>query len=59
MEIAAYHKALAMLQLMVEKQARVSAFDDCFLIAGLVFLLALIPTVLIRSPKDDGAKQSF
>jgi hypothetical protein len=51
-EIAAYHKALAMLQLVVEKQARVAAFDDCFLIAGLAFLLALIPTMLIRSHKE-------
>jgi DHA2 family multidrug resistance protein len=51
-EITAYHKALAMLQLMVEKQARVASFDDCFLIAGLTFLLALIPTVLIRGHKE-------
>ena len=51
-EIAAYHKALAMLQLMVEKQARVASFDDCFYIAGLTFLLALIPTVLIGRNKE-------
>jgi MFS transporter, DHA2 family, multidrug resistance protein len=51
-DITAYHKALAMLQLMVEKQARVASFDDCFLIAGLTFLLALIPTILIRSHKE-------
>jgi DHA2 family multidrug resistance protein len=51
-EITAYHKALAMLQVMVEKNAKVASFDDCFLIAGLTFLLALIPTVLIRSHKE-------
>jgi DHA2 family multidrug resistance protein len=51
-EHTAYHKSLAMLQLMVEKQARVSSFDDCFLIAGLTFLLALIPTVLIGRHKE-------
>jgi MFS transporter, DHA2 family, multidrug resistance protein len=52
-KIAAYHKALAMLQLMVDKQARVAAFDDCFLIAGLAFLLALIPTILIRVHQNE------
>jgi DHA2 family multidrug resistance protein len=52
-KIEAYHKALAMLQLMVDKQARVAAFDDCFLIAGLAFLLALIPTILIRVHQNE------
>jgi MFS transporter, DHA2 family, multidrug resistance protein len=51
-EITAYHKALAMLQVMVEKHAKVASFDDCFLIAGLTFLLALIPSMLIRSHEE-------
>ncbi|MFC1811888.1 DHA2 family efflux MFS transporter permease subunit [Thermodesulfobacteriota bacterium] len=48
---AAYQKALTMLHLMVKKEAMVAAFDDCFLIAGVTFLLALIPTMLIRVHK--------
>ena len=50
-QITAYHKSLAMLQLMVDKQAKVSSFDDCFLIAGVTFLLALLPTALLRVHK--------
>jgi len=47
-ESAAGHKALAVLHLLVKKEAMVAAFDDCFLIAAVIFLLALVPTLLIR-----------
>ena len=50
-EIAAYQKALAVLQLLVKQKAMVAAFDDCFLIAGATFLLALLPTALLRVHK--------
>jgi MFS family permease len=50
-EIAAYKKALAVLQLLVKQKAMVAAFDDCFFIAGITFLLALIPTALIHVHK--------
>jgi hypothetical protein len=29
----------------------VASFDDCFLISALVFLLALVPTLLLRVAK--------
>ncbi|MEJ2658930.1 MAG: DHA2 family efflux MFS transporter permease subunit [Desulfobacterales bacterium] len=51
--LIAHQKALAMLYLMVEKQARVFSFQDCFFIAGMTFLLALIPTILIRIHKKQ------
>lgn len=47
-EDVAYQKALAILHLTVKKEAMVASFDDCFFIAGIIFLLALIPTVLLR-----------
>ena len=47
-ESVAHHKALAALHLLVKKEAMVASFDDCFLIAALVFLLALVPTLLLR-----------
>ncbi|MGW8325308.1 MAG: DHA2 family efflux MFS transporter permease subunit, partial [Desulfobacterales bacterium] len=50
-EIAAYKKALAVLQLLVKQKAMVASFDDCFLIAGVTFLLALLPTALLRVHK--------
>jgi DHA2 family multidrug resistance protein len=50
-EIAAYKKALAVLQLLVKQKAMVASFDDCFFIAGITFLLALIPTALIHVHK--------
>ena len=51
-KITAYHKALTMLHLMVKKDAMVASFDDCFLIAGVTFLLALLPTALLRVHKE-------
>jgi len=50
-ENVAYHKALAILHLIVKKEAMVASFDDCFLIAGMVFLFALIPTLMLRVSK--------
>jgi DHA2 family multidrug resistance protein len=50
-EIAAYKKALAVLQLLVKQKAMVASFDDCFFIAGITFLLALIPTALLHVHK--------
>jgi len=47
-EITAYKKALAVLQLLVKQKAMVASFDDCFFIAGITFLLALIPTALLH-----------
>ena len=47
-ESVAKQKALAVLHLLVKKEAMVAAFDDCFLIAGMVFLLALVPTLMLR-----------
>ena len=44
----AHHKALAALHLLVKKEAMVASFDDCFLIAAAIFLLALVPTLLLR-----------
>jgi len=51
-EITAYQKALTILHLLVKKKAMVASFDDCFLIAGVTFLLALIPTALLRVHKE-------
>lgn len=50
-EIAARQKALAVLHLLVKKEAMVAAFGDCFFITGMIFLLALIPTLLLRVSK--------
>jgi DHA2 family multidrug resistance protein len=47
----AHHKALAALHLLVKKEAMVASFDDCFFISALVFLLALVPTLLLRVAK--------
>jgi len=47
----AYQKALTILHLMVKKEAMVASFDDCFLITGVSFLLALLPTALLRVHK--------
>ena len=47
-EHAAYQKALAILHVMVKKEAMVASFDDCFFIAGMIFLLALVPTLMLR-----------
>jgi DHA2 family multidrug resistance protein len=52
-EISAYQKALAVLDLLVKKKAMVASFDDCFFIAGVTFLLALLPTALLRVHKDN------
>ena len=52
-EISAYQKALAVLHLLVKKKAMVASFDDCFFIAGVTFLLALLPTALLRVHKDN------
>jgi hypothetical protein len=52
MENTAYQKALTMLHLLVKKEAMVASFDDCFLITGVAFLLALIPTALLRVHKN-------
>jgi len=51
-ESMAYQKALTMLHLLVKKEAMVASFDDCFLIAGVTFLLALLPTALLRIQKE-------
>jgi DHA2 family multidrug resistance protein len=48
LESAAKQKALVILNLMVKKEAMVAAFDDCFLVTGVIFLLALVPALLIR-----------
>jgi len=50
-EIAARQKALEVLHLLVKKEAMVAAFGDCFFITGMIFLLALIPTLLLRVSK--------
>jgi DHA2 family multidrug resistance protein len=50
-ESVAHNKALATLHLLVKKEAMVASFDDCFLIAAGVFLLALVPTLLLRVAK--------
>jgi DHA2 family multidrug resistance protein len=47
-EEAAKQKALAVLHLLVKKEAMVAAFGDCFLIAGIVFLFALLPAYMLR-----------
>lgn len=47
-EDAARQKALAVLHLMVKQEAMVAAFGDCFLVAGIIFLLALVPTLMLR-----------
>ncbi|MBW2603020.1 MAG: DHA2 family efflux MFS transporter permease subunit [Deltaproteobacteria bacterium] len=52
LESTAYQKALTMLHLMVKKEAMVASFDDGFLITGVTFLLALLPTVLLRIHKE-------
>lgn len=46
-------KALAVLELYVRKEAMVGAFDDCFLMAAAVFLLAIFPALLLRVPKSS------
>jgi len=48
MENIAKQKALAILQAMVNKEAIVAAFDDAFLVSGVFFVLALVPTMLMR-----------
>ena len=48
MESIAKQKALAILQAMVKKEAMVAAFDDAFLVSGIFFVLALVPTMLMR-----------
>lgn len=52
-EITAYQKALTVLYQLVKNKAMVASFDDCFLIAGVTFLLALLPTALLRVHKDN------
>jgi DHA2 family multidrug resistance protein len=47
-ETLAHDKALALLHLLVKNEAMVASFDDCFLIAAAIFLLALVPTLLLR-----------
>ncbi len=51
-EQTAYQKALALLHLIVKKEAMVASFDDCFFIAGMIFLLAMIPTLLLHVNVD-------
>lgn len=51
-ESLAHGKALVILQMLVKKEALVAAFDDCFLIAAFVFVLAFIPTLLLRVPSE-------
>ena len=53
-EDAARQKALAVLHLMVKKEAMVAAFGDCFLVAGIIFLLALVPTLMLRVSDSPG-----
>jgi len=53
MESIAKQKALAILQAMVKKEAIVAAFDDAFLVSGIFFVLALVPTMLIRVSVSD------
>ncbi len=48
LESAARQKALTILHLMVKKEAMVAAFDDCFLVSGVIFLIAMVPTILLR-----------
>jgi hypothetical protein len=45
-------KTLGALHLLVKKEATVAAFDDCFLITARIFLLALVPTLLLRVAKQ-------
>ena len=47
-ETLAHNKALALLHLLVKNEAMVASFDDCFFIAAAIFLLALVPTLLLR-----------
>ena len=51
-ESIAHHKALAALHVLIKKEAMVASFDDCFLIAAGIFLLALVPTLLLRVMKQ-------
>jgi len=37
---------------LLKKEAMVASFDDCFLIPGVTFLLALLPTALLRIQKE-------
>jgi len=39
---------------MVKKEAMVAAFDDCFLIAGIFFLFAMVPTLMLRVSETGG-----
>jgi hypothetical protein len=32
----------------------VASFDDCFFMAGVIFLLALVPTLMLRINEDLG-----
>lgn len=53
-EDVAYQKALAVLHLTIKKEAMVASFDDCFFMAGVIFLLALVPTLMLRINEDSG-----
>jgi DHA2 family multidrug resistance protein len=52
-ESMAYQKALAVLHLTIKKEAMVAAFDDCFFISGVTFLLALVPTLMLRVHEES------
>ncbi len=52
-ENMAYQKALAVLHLIIKKEAMVAAFDDCFFISGVTFLLALVPTLMLRVHEES------
>ena len=45
--------AIQLLTGLVQRQAAVTAFDDLFLILGIMFLAALVPTLFLRRPKQE------
>ena len=45
--------AIQVLTSLVQRQAAVMAFDDLFLVLGIMFLLTLVPTLFLRQPKRE------
>jgi DHA2 family multidrug resistance protein len=46
-------KALITLDRMTSRTALINAFDDCFIIASLIFFLTIIPALFIRRPRPQ------